>query len=173
MRVQKRLLRGLMDFAAGDPIDECLSVGVHRDADGVPVLYVPSFPVMETTTWTQMRKDVRAWLATACAGSDSLVSCLTPHLRTELFMPIPRRRGPLGRPRTWHGQLVLRTDTTVASWAIAVLALACCTPTGEDDCLANRIAHCEMCGRYFILPTSRPSRACSTECRKVSRRKAA
>ena len=170
MRTQRRLLQALLNYANGTPIDQCVFVGIHRDADALPVLYVPTSPVPDWLSTGGERKWVEDQLAQAIDNLDGLVGALTPHLHADVFMPIFQHRGPRGRVKTWHGRLVPRTDTTITSWAACILAIACCTPTGEADCLANRIALCDHCGKFFLLPTSRPSRVCSADCRKAIRR---
>lgn len=157
MRTQRKLLLGLLRYANGEPITACVTTGIYRDTDGSPLLYVPTIPVTGLS-----RERVCDLLVMTTNGLDGVVANMDATLRCSLLMPIARRRGPRGRARTWHGRIALRTDRSIASWAASVLALACCTPVGEDDCLANRIARCDTCERFFLLPTSRPARDCPT-----------
>lgn len=52
---------------------------------------------------------------------------------------------------------------------IAILALARATAHRGGGALANRIACCQTCGRFWLLPTLKNSRYCSKRCREKAR----
>lgn len=83
--------------------------------------------------------------------------------------------GPAGRTLTQKGKVLrgdpggparlVLTNTSDEALPYEILALARATPTGNGDSLADRIAHCAQCEKFFLLKTRKPSRYCSTACR--------
>ncbi len=74
-------------------------------------------------------------------------------------------RGLIGTDVACLAPVTTDGDKTV----IAILALARATPHPGGGALANRVAKCRKCERFFLLPTLRPSKFCSKRCRERAR----
>lgn len=164
MLAHRRLLKALIAFTAGAPLESTLRPGLYRDSDGRPVLraYGPEAPVEEE----EIRSLATELLRLASVDLDLLEGHLNRNgIVTELVSPIRVQRRPLTRPQGELGWLI-PTVRQPQDWPSAILALLLTdAPAGDGDCLANRIAQCSGCQNFFLLPTSRRSRYCSKTCR--------
>lgn len=111
-------------------------------------------------------------LQLAMENPEHLISTFNQHLRVEAFGPALYPPRKCSRPTIGHGVPVLVVEHSVLQWTYAVLALAYFTKVSDTDSFLNRIAYCRACRQYFLLPTARPSKACSPKCRIRLRRAA-
>lgn len=162
----EHLLAALLDYANGGEFPRRFAAGVYRDAAGAIVLHALRQPLVGERTERRVRLLARRLLKAASGGAGALEARLNREgVRAELGTPTRTRAWPQVRPHALPGGL-LPTVRATQDWPSAVLTMALLTPVGRADVLGNRLAQCERCRRFHVLPTGRPSRFCSRRCRK-------
>lgn len=79
-----------------------------------------------------------------------------------------RKLGPKSRSQRRTPSVIVPRVAALHEIAAAILTVALCCPISDaGDCLANRISKCERCRCYFLSKMARPSRFCSTPCRRT------
>lgn len=160
------LTLALLDFANGGEWPRRFRAGVYRDRRRSIILHAVRQALVGQRSERRLRGAARRLLQAGSRGADALEAALNAKgIRAGLASPARTRRWPLVRPGATAGRLI-PTVRSAQDWPRAVLAAALLAPAGRNDVLGNRIARCERCRRFHLLPTGRPSRFCSRRCRK-------
>lgn len=166
MRRQKQLVEALFAVAnhnSREPLWR-LSPGLVKDANGMPLLH---FVERGERAY---RYDIEFLLGMAAEGNLELMhGLLSGELGAAVVSPLPRARSRTTRPAQAPAMLIpIAHSESRLPFAIMVVALT--TPTGDGDCLANRIAQCAACAHYFWLKSGVPAKYCGRQCRDRARR---
>lgn len=160
------LTLALLDLANGGDWPRRFRAGIYRDRRGAIVLHALRQSLVGARSVRRVRHDAQRLLLAATRGAGALEAALNARgVRAGLASPTRTRPWPLVRPSAPPGRLV-PTVRSAQDWPSGVLAAALLEPVGRQDVLGNRIARCERCSRFHLLPTGRPSRFCSRRCRK-------
>lgn len=160
------LVVALLELANGGDWPRRFKAGVYRDRRGAIVLHAVRQSLVAERSVRRVRGAARRLLQAAAHGAGALEAALNARgVRAGLASPARTRPWPLVRPAASPGRLI-PTVRSGQDWPSAVLAAALLEPVGRHDALGNRVACCERCRRFHLLPTGRPSRFCSRRCRK-------
>ena len=168
MPAPHRLLDALLSFVNEGRMPAYFRPGLYRDARRRIVLYACAKPLVGERYVRRLRSKARRLLVAAASSAEALEATLNGEgVMAALVSPARTRTRPKVRPHAGPGELV-PIVRSAADWPSAVLAVALLTPVGRHDVLANRLARCERCGTFHVLPTGRPSRFCGRRCRRAA-----